>query len=556
MSMVCGLDLHRQQITFDAVEIQTGEAWRGRVWQPDRERVRRWLRHDVALRANGEPVAMAVEGCTGWRYVVEEISAAGFEAHVAEPADTQAARGPKHRAKTDRSDARLLRDLLQRGELPESWIPPAAVLEWRERVRLYKSSGGAETVFALANGYLGIRGTLDEGRPSLAPGTYISGFHETWPIVHAEEAYGLARVGQSMLDAPDATVLELFVDDEPLFLPTARVREYARVLDMRDGILQRDLVWSTLSGKHVTVRSSRLVSLEHRHVAVISYEVTTDQPASIAVVSRVVNRADEHLERGAATRPSPRTLDSGAGCRTASSNLASPRTPTADDARLRGHEQPDDPGAVGVAARRLSPSPPPRTSSVAPDERGGPHRRDRAGRAGAGHQVRRLPDVAEWRRPNLAARCDRTLDRAVRDGFEALVAAQRRNLDRFWDGADVVVESTFEPVRVQQAVRWNLFQLAQASWRAEGRGIPAKGLTGGAYDGHYFWDTEVYAPPVPRRTPIPGSPGTCCGSVTHAAGRSGAGRGRLDRGAPFPWRTINGEEASTPSSSREPPSTT
>jgi len=139
MSMVCGLDLHRQQITFDAMDTVSGEVWRGRVWQPDRDRVRRWLRHDVAGRANGESVAMAVEGCTGWRYVVEEIESAGFEAHVAEPADTQAARGPKHRAKTDRSDARLLRELLQRGELPESWIPPPVVMEWRERVRLYKS---------------------------------------------------------------------------------------------------------------------------------------------------------------------------------------------------------------------------------------------------------------------------------------------------------------------------------------------------------------------------------------------------------------------------------
>ncbi len=139
MSMVFGLDLHRQQITFDAVDTVTGEVWRGRVWQPDRDRVRRWLRDDVARRAGGEPVAMAVEGCTGWRYVAEEIVAAGFEVHVAEPADTQAARGKKHHAKTDRSDSRLLRELLQRGELPESWIPPTIVLEWRERVRLYKS---------------------------------------------------------------------------------------------------------------------------------------------------------------------------------------------------------------------------------------------------------------------------------------------------------------------------------------------------------------------------------------------------------------------------------
>ena len=146
MAMVCGLDLHRRQITFDTLEVDSGEEWRGRIWQPNRARFRRWLRDAVAHRANGE-VALAVEGCTGWRYVVEEITAAGFEAHVAEPADTQAARGRKHRAKTDRTDARLLRDLLAAGELPESWIPPEPVLEWRERVRLYKSLVDQRTVW-------------------------------------------------------------------------------------------------------------------------------------------------------------------------------------------------------------------------------------------------------------------------------------------------------------------------------------------------------------------------------------------------------------------------
>lgn len=147
MSMVCGLDLHRQQITFDALVVESGESWRGRVWDPDRERFRRWLRDDVTPRAQGGPVALAVEGCTGWRYVAEEIAAAGFEAHLAEPADTQAARGRKRRAKTDRTDARLLRDLLLAGDLPESWIPPTDVLEWRERVRLYVSLVNQRTVW-------------------------------------------------------------------------------------------------------------------------------------------------------------------------------------------------------------------------------------------------------------------------------------------------------------------------------------------------------------------------------------------------------------------------
>jgi alpha,alpha-trehalose phosphorylase len=136
---------------------------------------------------------------------------------------------------------------------PEHLYPPD---EWRivEARWSPQYSDRAETIFAFANGYVGVRGTLEEGRPSLAPGTFVNGFHETWPIVHAEEAHGLATVGQSIVNVPDATVLELFVDDEPLFLPTARVREYARVLDMRHGTLCRDLVWST-SADLVAARS-------------------------------------------------------------------------------------------------------------------------------------------------------------------------------------------------------------------------------------------------------------------------------------------------------------
>jgi len=139
MSMLCGLDLHRGQITYDALIPETWEVWRGRIWSPDRARLRRWLVSELAPKTGGGRVDIAVKGCTGWRYVVEEITAAGFEAHLAEPADTQAARGRKKRAKNDRSDSRLERELLARGQLPESWIPPTEVLEWRERSRLYKS---------------------------------------------------------------------------------------------------------------------------------------------------------------------------------------------------------------------------------------------------------------------------------------------------------------------------------------------------------------------------------------------------------------------------------
>lgn len=208
MSMVCGLDLHRQQITFDAMDSSSGEVWRGRVWQPNRERMRRWLRDDVARRADGQPVVMAVEGCTGWRYVVEEIEAAGFEAHVAEPADTQAARGRKHRAKTDRSDARLLRELLQRGELPESWIPPAVVLEWRERVRLYKSLVDQRGVWIQR-----IHAELFQHGVAVPRAEIGTAATRAWlasdDVALTPAARQRIRVGYAMIDATDAEALPL-----------------------------------------------------------------------------------------------------------------------------------------------------------------------------------------------------------------------------------------------------------------------------------------------------------------------------------------------------------
>jgi transposase len=124
MRIVGGLDVHRRQITFDYLDEHSGQSRRGRIAPADRMLLRRWLQEAVA----DTPAAFAVEACTGWRYVIEELRRAGIEAHLAEPADTAAARGPKRRAKTDRTDARHLRELLAGGRLPEAWIPPEQVL--------------------------------------------------------------------------------------------------------------------------------------------------------------------------------------------------------------------------------------------------------------------------------------------------------------------------------------------------------------------------------------------------------------------------------------------
>jgi transposase len=133
MPIVGGLDIHRKQLTFDYLDTVTGEVRRGQIAPADRAHLRAWL----ARFAGHADVAFAVEGCTGWRYVAEELAAAGIAAHVGEPADTAAARGRKRHAKTDKTDSRHLRVLLAEGRLPECWVPPAQILEYRALLEAY-----------------------------------------------------------------------------------------------------------------------------------------------------------------------------------------------------------------------------------------------------------------------------------------------------------------------------------------------------------------------------------------------------------------------------------
>src|SRR5215216_8133794 len=131
VTIVMGFDQHREQIAWDALDTSTGELRRGRIRPAERESFRHFLR-----RFEGERIEAALEATTGWRFMVEELRAVGAEVHLAEPAETKMLRGPKKRAKTDGQDARRLRELLQAGRVPESWIPPQWVLELRSKVRL------------------------------------------------------------------------------------------------------------------------------------------------------------------------------------------------------------------------------------------------------------------------------------------------------------------------------------------------------------------------------------------------------------------------------------
>jgi hypothetical protein len=155
MPIVGGLDIHRKQITFDYLDTVTGQVCRGQISPADREHLLAWL----ARFAGRDDVAFAVEGCTGWRYVAEELAAAGIAAHLAEPADTAFARGRKRHAKTGKTDCRHLRMLLAEGRLPECWIPPGHILECRALLETYHDLRAEHTAWAQ------LRGAVPPGRP-------------------------------------------------------------------------------------------------------------------------------------------------------------------------------------------------------------------------------------------------------------------------------------------------------------------------------------------------------------------------------------------------------
>ena len=149
-----------------------------------------------------------------------------------------------------------------------------------------------ETMLALGNGYLGIRGCPEEGGPNAENATLINGCYETSPIVSGDEAYGYANTGQTICNVTDSKIIKLFVDDEPFWLPDAKLLSYDRRLNMKSGTLDREILWETPAGKQVSIGSRRLVSFENRHVAAISYCVTLLNAKAFVVISSEMT-ADE-----------------------------------------------------------------------------------------------------------------------------------------------------------------------------------------------------------------------------------------------------------------------
>jgi alpha,alpha-trehalose phosphorylase len=391
-----------------------------------------------------------------------------------------------------------------------------------------------ESLFALSNGHIGVRGNLDEGEPYGLPGTYLNGFHERRPLPHAEAGYGFPEDGQTVINVTNGKILRLLIDDEPFDVRYGELRTHERVLDFRTGLLTRTVEWVSPAHQKVRVRSQRLVSLSQRSVVAFQLEVTPfDDSTRVVLQSELV--ANEYLPikggdpRVAAVLESPLVHDDSGSHDAAAhmvhhtrrSNLrmaAAMDHEATSDGDLSVHSEHNDDWSRVTYSTSLQPGQTLKVTKYV---------------AYGWSAQRSVPALRDQVAAALTAARDTT--------WKGLVAEQRQALDDFWNHSDVTVDGDPE---LQQAVRFALFHVLQASARAEGRSIPAKGLTGPGYDGHCFWDTETFVIPVLTHT-VPHAVADVLRwrHSTLDIARARARQLGLD-GAAFPWRTIDGAECS------------
>ena len=396
-----------------------------------------------------------------------------------------------------------------------------------------------ETIFSLANGHLGLRGNLEEDAGNVAHGTYVNGFYEEAPIAYGEVAYGYARNHQVLLNVADGKRIQLLVGDDPFDLATGSVLAYERSLDLRTGVLTRSVRWRTPHGAVVEVVSRRLVSFTRSGIAAIDFAVTlAEGEATLRVVSAINARARNqdvsddprvgaHLPAGALRTVHHEASGTWGAVvqRTRTTRLA---VVAAADHELRGD---------AIAGARHGPSSVSGENGVAMTVEIDGHGGTQLGLTKYLAYSTSLDHPEE----TLVPLAREAIGHARELGFDGLVDEQQAELERFWSVSDVEIDGDGA---LQQGVRFNLFSLFQSAGRDGRTSLAAKGLTGEGYEGHYFWDTEIFALPFFVYT----QPAIARALLRYRCGTLDKARARAaemsQRGALYPWRTIGGDEAS------------
>lgn len=399
-----------------------------------------------------------------------------------------------------------------------------------------------EAVFSLSNGYLGIRGSFEEGLSGIGnktiPGTYLNGFYESVPIPHAERGFAYALNSDTMLNVTDGKQINLFLGEERVCLNEGKVLDYSRQLNLKEGVLTRTFTWRSPHGRDIKVTAKRLVSFIFKNLFAIQYQLEPVNFNDTISLHSVINGAvDNHVHEEEDPRFSASLGSLGLSVQEILSldTMATIISKTSRSGQTMAASMENRlfcDGTYSLDTEKTS-----HTAAIT-------------------YRVDAVPGLTiclekyiayytsrDYSETKLGSLSSDLVSRAKVIGFEALLKKQTRKLKHFWQIAAIDIEGDPD---AKSGLSFNLFHLRQAAGGNKNTGIAAKGLTSEGYDGHYFWDTEIFM--MPFYTAI--LPTEARKLLQYRFSTLDQARTRAfelshPKGALYPWRTIGGEEGSS-----------
>ncbi len=401
-----------------------------------------------------------------------------------------------------------------------------------------------ETTFSLSNGYIGTRGTFEEAYDfdidTGLEGNFVNGFYESEQIRYGEANFGSPLFSQSLLNLPNMKETRVLLEDEWFTMEEGTIENYSRTLHMKDGVLKRSLVWTSPRGRKAEIRFQRLVSFEMKNIMAIRVQVTPlNFSGKIQFRSRLQADVENH------TRKTNPIVDYGPFGR-----RLEPLRLEGEGHRLyyEGITKNSRLTAACGCSHRVSGGGCETGWEFCIEELEGTAVLTAEAKEGCAVVLEKMLCYStdlDLPAEDLRGFILDTLEEAEQKTFGGLEKSQKAYMGRFWNTADIRIQGK-DSQALQQGLRFNLFHILQSAGRDGRTGMGAKGLSGEGYEGHYFWDTEMYVLPVFVYT----EPETARRLLDYRYGTLEQARERArilghDKGALFPWRTINGEEAST-----------
>lgn len=411
--------------------------------------------------------------------------------------------------------------------------------EWKIVEKNFNLEGSKknETIFSIGNGYIGMRGNFEEGlkdKKYTVEGTYLNGFYETHEIKYGEKAYAFPEIGQTMLNVINSKIIKIYVDDEEFNMMDSEILDYERVLDLKEGVLKRKAVWRTKTGKELELNFERLASFDDKHLAAVKVSII---PLNFSGKIKLVSLIDGNVKNLTA-EDDPRVGSglSGRSLEIIEKNIEDDEISILSKTKNSNFK-------LLCAAKNLFTTEQDYTVKSIEDEyivgieyeiNGVEKKKIEFIKYISYTTTRDYDEIFNVK--------DRVLKRAVKMGYENIKKNQIEYMKRFWESADVEIEGD---AKLQQGIRFNMFHILQSTGKDSKTNIGAKGLTGEGYEGHYFWDTEMYIIPMFIYT----KPEVARKLLEYRYNTLDKARERArqmshEKGALFPWRTINGEECS------------